>query len=343
MEAKHQTVLPLLCSSDEAYPVIVSNVQIMWAQQELVNILQGIPFLVIKGSCAAIYYPEPLRRTLGDIDVLVPPKHFMKAYRALEEAGYRTDDPIDGDDRHAHFTRNHVLVELHRRYAILQTKEQEQMLDQWLYQAVPVEGHIGKYSFPMPDEQLNGLVLLTHINQHLEEGLGLRHLVDWVMYVKHCMPDEKWVAFKEKSDQLGLTIMAKVVAKFGQMYLGINEDYRWCSDANESTVERLLDYIFEWGNFGHKDGHNNLAVMIMSHGRGVKGFFKNLQRQGTSNWRRLKKQPYMRPVAWVYQLGRYIKFGLKETRLRDFFKNYRASKRRNRLMDELGATRSAFK
>lgn len=142
---------------------------------------------MLKGSCAAIYYPEPFRRTLGDIDILVPPEHFADAYHAMEKAGYTTNDLLDDNARHVHFTRNHLLVELHRRYAVLQTQEHEKLLDRWLYQALPVEGIIGKYCFPMPDEQLNGLVLLSHINQHLEEGLGLRHLVDWCVYVQHCV------------------------------------------------------------------------------------------------------------------------------------------------------------
>ena len=342
-EAKHQTVLPLICTDIEAYPVIASNVQLMWEQQQLSRVLSNIPYMILKGSCASIYYPVPLRRTLGDIDVLVRPEYFNMAYRAFEKAGYITKDPLNGEDRHVHFYHGTTVIELHRRYAILQSYKQEILLDNWLFQETPIIGKMGRYTFPMPDNELNGLVLLAHINQHLEGGLGLRHLVDWVMYVKACLPDEKWDAFRQKSDQLGLTTIAKVVAKFGQMYLGVNGDYKWCSDANENTVERLLNYIFEWGNFGHKNDRNNTVVMIMSHGRGVKGFFKNLQRQGSINWKRLEKQPYLRPAAWIYQFGRYIWLGIKSTRLRDFFKNYRASRLRNQLMDELGATRVALK
>lgn len=338
-EAKYQTVLPLVCSDIEAYPVIASNVQIMWEQQNIVSILSNIPFIVLKGSCAAVYYPEPLRRTLGDIDVLVSPTHFDSAYKALKEAGYATNDLLNGKERHVHFKHGTTIVELHRRYAVLQDKIQEKMLDDWLFHTKPVTGTISKYTFPMPNNELNGLVLLAHINQHLEQGLGLRHLLDWVMYVKECLPDDKWPSFQEKSDLLGLTTIAKVVARLGQMYFDINTDRNWCSDANEQTVENLLDYIFEWGNFGHKDIKNNAAVMVMSHGRGVKGFFKNLQHQGIHNWTAINTHPYLKLFAWMYQLGRYFKIGIKSFSIRDFVRNYQSSKNRNRLMDELGATR----
>ena len=97
-EAEDQTVLPLICSSAQAFPYIAANVQNLWEQQELGKVLQGIPYLVLKGACAAIYYPDPMRRTLGDIDLLVPPEHFAAAYRAMEKAGYTTEDPLDDDE-----------------------------------------------------------------------------------------------------------------------------------------------------------------------------------------------------------------------------------------------------
>ena len=38
----------------------------------------------------------------------------------------------------------------------------------------------------------NGLVLLGHINQHLEEGLGLRQILDWALYVDKALDDDAW-------------------------------------------------------------------------------------------------------------------------------------------------------
>ena len=43
------------------------------------------------------------------------------------------------------------------------------------------------------------------------------------------------------------------------------------------------------------------------------------------------------------ELGRYIRLGLKKSSVKDFGKNLAASQRRNRLMDELGVLREAYK
>ena len=72
-------------------------------------------------------------------------------------------------------------------------------------------------------------------------------------------------------------------------------------------------------------------------------FFRNLQRQGVSNWERLKTQPWLRSVAWLYQLLRYVRKGLLALNLREICGDMAASKRRNRLLDELGATRMAYR
>lgn len=339
-EAKAQSVYPLICSDPLAMKYISKNVNLMWEQQQLSAVLGSISYVILKGSCAAIYYPQPIKRALGDIDILVDPKHFESAKEKLETSGYLKTDI---DDRHIHYKHHDATIELHKRFATLNSAKQEELLDEWLYSAKPEVGRIGKYSFPMPTDDLNGLVLLTHINQHLEEGLGLRQILDWLLYVRHSLSDARWPSFKEKTDALGLTILAKTIAKFGQTYLKINQDITWCLDADDKTVERLLNYIIECGNFGRKDASNNTMIMIMSHGRGIKGFFKNLQDRGIKNWGSVQKHTWLKPFAWIYQLFRYIKKGIQKGGLKSLKENVNASNNRNVLLDELGLFGYSFR
>lgn len=333
MEAKSQAVYPLICSDALTMKYVSKNIRLMWEQQQLATVLKEIPYVILKGSCAAVYYPEPLRRALGDIDLLVNPIDYKAAQINLERAGYLK---IESDDRHIHYIHNDSTIELHKRFATLNTTEQERLLDGWLYSTKPVIAQIGKYTFPMPPDDLNGLVLLTHINQHLEGGLGLRHILDWLVYVRHFLSDSRWPLFKEKADALGLTILAKVITKFGQTYLSLNKELLWCLDANDGTVERLLAYIIECGNFGKKDLDNNTMIMIISHGRGIDGFFRNLQERGLKNWDSVQKYSWLKPFAWIYQLTRYVVKGLQKDGVKRLRDNIDASNKRNTLLDELG-------
>ena len=194
----------------------------------------------------------------------------------------------------------------------------------------------------MLTDPLNSLTLLAHISKHLESGLGFRQIIDWVMCVDKKLHDSAWPDFSEKTEQLGLTKLAKVSARLGQLYLGLSEqDITWCRDADESLREEFLNYIFECGNFGEKLGDNNIVMSVFSKGKSAKSFFTGLQRSGEVTWQSYKKHPILKPFAWVYQSYRLVSRGLKKVTFRDVRKDYRASKRRNKLMEKLEATQTA--
>ena len=83
-EAKAQTVTALIagCVPEEAgskwktaYTVNLSkNLRYLHAQSELIEIFRGnnIPLIILKGASAAVYYPAPINRAMGDIDFIVP-------------------------------------------------------------------------------------------------------------------------------------------------------------------------------------------------------------------------------------------------------------------------------
>ena len=348
-EALAQSVYSLIGTEADVFGIISKNVRISYEQKRLHQVLGSIPYLVLKGLAAAIYYPDPLRRALGDIDILVRPEDYAGACHTLLSAGYKTRDSIEGDSRHTRFRMNGITIELHRRYAMLNSSREEALLDGWIFDAEPVEGKIEDLTFPMLPPLLNGLALLTHINQHLEDGLGIRHILDWVMYVHRCLPDERWPEFKTYSDQLGLTLLADVAARIGQRYLHAYPEYQWCrggedGDHKDRLADSLLEYCFDCGNFGAKLGQDNAFTMVLSHGKGVDGFFRNLQKRGEENWQVLKAHPELRAFAWLYQSGRYVKKGLESGfslgRLR---KDVDGSKKRNRLMEQLGVKQQAVR
>ena len=346
-EALAQAVYPLVCQDLTTIQFVSNNVQIAWQQQELTHVLQaeGLPFVTLKGLAASMYYPEPLARTLGDIDIIVAPRDFSRACSLLLADGYTTTDSLEGNERHVHFEKDGILVELHRRYAVLNSQKANDLLDAWIFEAIPQAdtASVDEWRFPVLPEPLNGLTLLAHISQHLEEGLGLRQLIDWVVYVSRELPDEKWPAVQTMTDRLGLTDLARFTARFGQLYLGLPEEHhQWCMGVDDTLCEALADYAFECGNFGHKAGASNTVAMVVSHGAGFRAFFRNLQQRGEANWKAYQRHHALRPFCWIYQGFRYARLGLKrENALLNLKKDYAAGKERNALMKALGATRLA--
>lgn len=90
-EANDHTVAGLI-AKDVVFPHATLFFQYMYCQDELVSLFKetGIPMAIIKGSAAAVYYPEPYRRSMGDYDFIVPKEYFADAWELLERHGYVT-------------------------------------------------------------------------------------------------------------------------------------------------------------------------------------------------------------------------------------------------------------
>ena len=349
-------ILPtdLLCRVDSAhqprYLMLASRsvshwYAIMEGQKALCEQLRAaeIPFVILKGAASACYYPQPTYRQMGDIDFLVPPEHFERARLLMLEENYK---PLDEDDfRHIEFQKNRVLFELHRAFAIFNDPERAKLLDDLLFAAfkrletATLEG----YSFPMFPPLENGLVLLGHINQHLEEGLGLRQILDWALYVDKALDDDAWEhTFAPIVRRLGLERLTITVTRMCQLYLGLRPDITWCASADEKVCDSLMNYIMEQGNFGRKcDTGSHKTVKILSVLQNIPNFFRHIQYWGMYHWPALKKYPRLKPLltpfAWFWQLCRYLHLGLKrEQPLKGLMQDVKKTRSKDALMEELG-------
>lgn len=65
----------------------------------------GIPVAVLKGAAAAANYPQPASRSMGDIDLIVPPVDFDRAFSLLEDLGWEIETPLEINPRHAGFKK----------------------------------------------------------------------------------------------------------------------------------------------------------------------------------------------------------------------------------------------
>ena len=169
-----------------------------------------VPYIILKGTSAAQYYPYPEYRTSGDIDVITRREDYDQAYQDLLQDGYVIDKELE---RETGFIKNGVLVELHRCFASLNDPKHAEYLDDLIIANI-IPSHV------LPDE-VNGLVLLEHINQHLEKGIGLRQIIDWMLFVDKYLSEEKWPSFRKHTENTGLENLAVVTTKMCEKYLGL--------------------------------------------------------------------------------------------------------------------------
>lgn len=315
-------------------------IRIMYEQQALINLLEenNIPCVIIKGAAVAVYYPHPSLRLMGDVDFLVSRNNFDKAATILESNGYLITNEKHPEYHHYGYSKNGVFFELHRKLGIIENRNETLLTlfengicnREW----INTEG----YRFPVLSPVLTGLVLIFHINQHLREGIGLRQIIDFMMYINQ-LPSNQWENLLSLLRPTGLEKLTFTVVALCQKYLGlkdiVNEDFL--------PVEDLKEYIMKKGNFGRKAGIYGKAEAFLLSSTEKGGFFKRLQKGGIDQWGLAKKHHIFRPFAWIYQgcrlLGILTQNHVIPKELRAQHKN---SINQRRLIESLGLKMNRF-
>ena len=311
-------------------------------QQELDQRLNdaGIPCAVIKGAAAAMLYPQPSGRLIGDIDLMVKPEDFEKASGLISQNAEFLCETY----RHREYKQNSFTVELHRSFSGPREPQKRELFDQQIFRAIDAVETVSldDYHFHCLPQAEHGLILLEHINNHLEEGLGLRQILDWMMFVDKVLDDRCWhTDFVPLLRELGLETLAVTVTRMCQMYLGLRTDITWCAGADETLCQELLEYILGQGNFGRKlQRGSNRAVSVINAIGDLRALFRILQLRGCRNWRAIDRYPFLKPFAWLYQLMRYIHRGLRTKHPIRFLRNaIKRSKSQENFLEALGVYR----
>ena len=291
----------------------------------------SVPYVILKGTSAAQYYPHPEYRTMGDIDIMSRREDFESAYRDLEENGYKVTKTLE---REVTFEKNGIEIELHRYFASLNDPTACKYLDDLIIENIN-PSHI------LPDF-INGVVLLEHISQHLEHGLGLRQIIDWMMFVDKCLPDDKWPEFRPMAKAIGLEQLAITTTRMCELYIGLSKRL-WCANADEVLCKELMELILSSGNFGNKwTSDEAVAKTVFTYIRGPLATFKWLQESGLKNWKAAQVFPVLRPFAWIYQGIRYAIRGItQEGSISKLREEYEDSVKRTELFNALGVKQKA--
>ena len=286
---------------------------LMYCQQELVNLLSsaGFDFAIMKGMANAVLYPVPELRKSGDIDFLVREDEYESVYQLLLDNGYSKTEELDKAEYHVVLTKDDVVFELHKRPGgtKMDGSPESQALIDFFSHGLDNVGYVevDKYYFPVLKKKKKGMTLLIHFAGHMREGVGIRHLLDWMVYAEHYLSDQYWEEhFCAEAEKVHLKELAKVMTKVCQRCFGLNNDLTWCKDADSSLCRQLLEYLINEGDFGKKGAFENRGVKLLSESKGIKGFFGRLNYSSKYSMPAARENLLLRPFAWVYQIIRYL-------------------------------------
>ncbi|WP_297960236.1 nucleotidyltransferase family protein [uncultured Ruminococcus sp.] len=361
-EAKAQAVIGLISpvipvhdeSSDQG---IAYYMRLLHEQDKLLKLLEAnnISCVILKGCTAAMYYPKPYLRSMGDVDFLVRQDQFDDAIGLMESNGYvciegkGEDGRLKKGDRHLGYSKNGIEFELHHHFSSAGFD-----IDDILEKAIDKREcrKLNGYSFPVLPEVENGLVLLGHINQHLKrDNLGLRQIIDWEMYCYSVMrKEESKIEFISIAKEIGLLKLAVNVTRMCEKYLGLSESListgairknKRNDSAEEEIVDKLLENLLTYGNFGIKQvsSSEKSGDSIRSVIGNIKhqGFYTCFQEYGMDTWKLSKKYPVLKPFAFIYGVFRIVVRGIVSIiKTGEFKEQIRYVKDNNKYDRELG-------
>ena len=323
---------------------IAHSYQLLHAQTQMLELFKNadIPFVILKGAAAAMYYPHPEYRTMGDIDIIVKPEDFNKAYELIsrhyvlvydKQKNYKFKDDLYKNDRHISYkTNENIIIELHSYFTDGKRTKEKNLLDQIIYEGIDqCEYHsINEHTFPCLPPLINGLVLLDHILKHFENGgVGYRQLIDFYECIKHLENVEEFLKYCEKVN----------LRKFAEVCIQISIDYFGFAYHDLNCNKELEEYIFQTiisdGNFGRKYTDISKAQMVIKLYSQPFHVFKNLQKAGRVHWKASEKYIVLRPFAWIYQIIYYIKQVRNNRGIYTIIDGYKNNKKKNKMIKDL--------
>ncbi len=304
----------------------------------------GISYVILKGLASALYYPDFLLRSMGDVDFLVNESDLKKTCQALEQNGFVVSEKSHGD--HLVFTDGVCRYELHTAPAGMPKGEAGALVKTYLADILEKAENrntlFGGISVPSPFH--HGLIILLHTCHHLtSSGVGLRHLCDWAVFVNSVPENEFIDLFQAKFKNIGLWNFACVLTKVCEKYLSCPAK-KWVGQVDEKIVDALAQDIFKGGNLGQKsDDRSHESMILPKYGdeehrdkSQIGRFIEYVNQSVKNNWKRAEKNKILLPVGWVYFGGRYVFRSLKGERPKIKVNSFVSeAKQRTELFDSL--------
>ena len=213
----------------------------------------GCKVMVMKGQANGTFYPHPNHRSKGDIDCYLF-ENYAKGNDIAREVGADVDESWY---KHSVISYKGETFENHQYFVHTRDGKGGKLLEKELEKALNVDesqyGALSEYVVS-PPMQWTAMFLTYHACAHfVSEGLNLKQLLDWAMFLKAHQNEVDWPTYYEFCSRHHLTRFAEVSTAIANEYLGvqiINRDIRYESPYTERVLHSALydnDYVFGSG------------------------------------------------------------------------------------------------
>ena len=225
--------------------------------------LQGLRVMVMKGQANGVFYPKSDHRNPGDIDCYLF-ENYARGNEIARQEGANVDDSWY---KHSVISYKGETFENHQYFVHTRDGKRGKKLNQELVEQLKDKSEekrvIPGTVVEMPPVQWTAMFLTYHACAHfISEGLRLKQILDWAMFLKAHQNDVDWNVFYVFCARNHLGRFADALTQIATKYIGIrieNPEIVFESPYAEKLLNNTLydeDYVFgsgkgEWHNRFH--------------------------------------------------------------------------------------------
>ena len=195
--------------------VVMNDLAYKWKRQ-------GCRVMVMKGQANGVFYPKPEHRNPGDIDCYL----FENYARGNDIARHERANVDESWYKHSVINYKGETFENHQYFVHTRDGKRGKRLNQELVEQLKGKSEeirvIPGTVVEMPPVQWTAMFLTYHACAHfISEGLRLKQILDWVMFLNVHQSDVNWEAFYAFCDRNHLRVFADAMNTIAVKYLGI--------------------------------------------------------------------------------------------------------------------------
>lgn len=285
------------------------------AFSEMCDILQGaeIRGLVLKGTILKTMYPDPLMRSMSDIDIYMEEASIQQISPLMIQAGFTTGT-IGSGNHYEYLKYKAAKIEFHPELVALDSSYGERVYSQCNEPQTPIAQAMDIWDY---SETFNGneyvrqltpeyhyLYIIMHMMNHfLTAGIGIRSVMDvWVMNQHY---GKKWDRTELECllDEYGLLTFERYVLSLAHSWFDLEGIPYLPTDTDQDLLDSLGGYIVGSGTYGttaqstyrlmgYKAGHANKIRYLASR------LFLPYQTM-KHQYPVLDGKPFLLPVMWA--------------------------------------------
>lgn len=214
----------------------------------------GITAVFMKGQMTGLRYPKPLHRQPGDIDFVVGREDSPKTLDVLETIG-KVDRTLV-HEHHGMAWVNGVTVEPHYKVHNYQRPSTDKAMQEMFAEVFPdklITAEIDGYKVNIFPPTFESVFLVSHMVNHVyEEGLGLRQVIDYAMFLDKCADKIDWLQHDESLYKMRMQRAFRIFSCICVTYLGLPlpSQVESFSFQEKEWAKKMIEDILEVGNFG---------------------------------------------------------------------------------------------